>query len=211
MVNVIETNTHKPRRQADIREYRRESLLRAALETVAQFDIEGATVARICQQAGASRGLISHYFENKEALLIAALTGLFDDAHALKETIASNTSAPILDRIRGIAHVSFKAPIYRWETVAAWQAFTNRCRYNPAYKAPILASNKKLISILIPLFEMAGKDYELRIAPKDAAVGLIILIDGLWNSLAIDKDALSLEQAMSHCNIYIDGCIKSGQ
>ena len=126
-MNIIETSIRKPRRQADIRIYRRDSLLHAALETVANFDIEGATVARICAQAGASRGLISHYFENKEELLLAALTGLFDDAQSIKETIASDTSIPILERIRSIAHVSFKSPIYSWETAAAWQAFTNRC------------------------------------------------------------------------------------
>ena len=209
-MTIIETITRKPRRQADIRAYRRDSLLAAALITVANFDIEGATVARICAQAGASRGLISHYFDNKEELLVAALTGLFDDAQSIKEYIAADTSVTTLERIRRIAHVSFKDPIYSWETAAAWQAFTNRSRYNPAYRAPIRASNQQFINSLIPLFESASEQHDLRIDAQDAAVGLVILIDGLWNSLATDKDALRLQQAMSHCDIYIEGCVKRG-
>lgn len=207
-MTISETSIRKPRRQADIRAYRCDSLLRAALETVANFDIEGATVARICAQAGASRGLISHYFDNKEELLVAALTGLFDDAHSIKETIAGDTSITVLERIRSIAHVSFKEPIYSWETAAAWQAFTNRSRYNPAYQAPIRDSNQRLINTLIPLFETAAEQHLLRITPKDAAVGLVILLDGLWNSLSTNKDSLRLKQAMAHCDIYIEGCFK---
>lgn len=210
-MSISETSIRKPRRQADIRAYRRDSLLRAALETVSNFDIEGATVARICTQAGASRGLITHYFDSKEDLLVAALTGLFDDAQSIKETIASDTSIAALERIRYIAHVSFKEPIYSWETAAAWQAFTNQSRHNSAYKAPICASNQKLINTLTPLFEAASEQHSLRIAPKDAAVGLVILLDGLWNSLSTNKDSLRLKQAMSHCDIYIEGCFAPGQ
>lgn len=206
-MNRSETTNHKPRRHADTRVYRRHSLLHAALVTVAKFDIEGATVARICTQAGASRGLISHYFDNKEELLVAALTGLFDDAQSIKQNIANDTLISTLDRIRRIAYVSFKAPIYSWETAAAWQAFTNQSRHNLVYRAPIRASKQQFIDILIPIFESALKPHNLCVAPDDAALGLVILIDGLWNSLATDKDSLRLKQAMSHCDIYIDGCL----
>ncbi|MEM7563600.1 MAG: TetR family transcriptional regulator C-terminal domain-containing protein [Pseudomonadota bacterium] len=203
-----ETVNRKPRRQADIRAYRRSSLLRAALNTVAHFDIEGATVARICAEAGASRGLISHYFDNKEELLVAALTGLFDEAQSIKHQIANDPTLDDFDRIRRIAHVSFKEPIFSWETAAAWQAFTNRSRYNAAYRAPIRASNYQFIDILTPLFKAASAQSPLRIKPAEAAMGLVILIDGLWNSLATDKDKLKLKQAMSQCDIYIQGCFK---
>ena len=53
------------RTHSETRLFRQKALLKAALVTVAKFDIEGATVARICAEAGASRGLITHYFANK--------------------------------------------------------------------------------------------------------------------------------------------------
>jgi len=39
-------------------------------------------------------------------------------------------------------------------------------------------------------------------------MGLFILIDGLWNSLATGKDDLKPEQAIVLCDIYIEGCLE---
>ena len=208
-MEALATAPKKPRRrQSEIRAFRRDSLLRAALEIVAEHDIEGATVARICARAGASRGLISHYFKNKEELLVAALHGLFDEAQALKDAIAADSSIDPIERIRRVAHSSFQAPIYCWEMAAAWQAFTNTSRYNSAYQAPIAESTQKSIATVVPLFEQTASKRILRIDADQAAMGLFILIDGLWNSLATGKDGLQTEQAIAHCNIYIDGCLK---
>ena len=204
--------TEKPRvrrRQAEIREFRRTSLLRAALVTVAEFDIEGATVARICARAGASRGLISHYFDSKEDLLVAALRGLFDEAQILKQSIAADRTLPCVERIRRIAHSSFKAPIYSWETAAAWQAFTNASRHSSAYQSAIRQSTQRSVATALPLFQQLASQSLLRGNPADNAMGLFILIDGLWNSLATGKDQLRPAQAIALCDIYIEGCLVS--
>lgn len=208
-MDLAVTNRERPRRQAEIREFRRRSLLRAALATVAEFDIEGATVARICARAGASRGLISHYFSNKEDLLVAALGGLFDEAQALKQEFAADDGKSPLERIRAIAHSSFMPPVFSWETAAAWQAFANASRFRPAFREPLRASSRESAATVAPLFEMLVKQPGLRIDANDAATGLFILIDGLWNRLAGGDQTLSAEQAKKHCDIYIDGCLES--
>ena len=210
MAQNITAAAAKPRRrQADIRAFRRTSLLRAALETVGEFDLEGATVARICERAGASRGLISHYFNNKEDLLLAALITLFDDAQALKASIAADGSVPPFERIRRIAHCSFKPPVYSWEAAAAWQAFTNASRHNPAFRDAICQSTQASVATVRPLFTQIAKTDALRNTPKNAAIGLFIFIDGLWNSLATGKDTLRPKQAIKLCDIYLAGCLES--
>ena len=201
------TEARPRRRQADIREFRRTSLLRAALVTVAEFDIEGATVARICARAGASRGLISHYFSSKEELLVAALRGLFDEARVLKESIAAEVTLAPVERIRRIAHSSFETPIYSWEMAAAWQAFTNASRHNPAYQAAIRQSTQQSVATVIPMFDQLAQGQKLRGGTSECAMGLFILIDGLWNSLATGKDDLKPQQAITLCDIYIEGCL----
>ncbi len=207
METAIPVTAKTRRRQADIREFRRRSLLRSALETLAEQDIDGATVALICARADASRGLIGHYFSSKEELLVAALRGLFDEAQKLKTEIACDESLSALERIRRIAHSSFKAPIYRWETAAAWQAFTNASRYNPAFREPIRESTQQSVNTVEPLFRQLASETRLRVEAPEAAMGLFILIDGLWNSLATGKDDLRPARAIEHCNIYIEGCL----
>ncbi|WP_261843285.1 TetR family transcriptional regulator [Aliamphritea ceti] len=198
----------KPMTKAETRAIREKSLLRAALVTVARYGIEGATVARICSEAGASRGLISHYFVSKDALLIAALQGLFDEAQTLKENIAADQSLPLTERIRGIAHSSFQAPVYSWEMAAAWQAFTNACRFTPLYLEPIQDSTEQFNDTVRLLFIALGDEQNLAVSPAAAARGLFILIDGLWNSLATGKDDMTPEEATQMCDVFISGCLQ---
>ena len=199
-----------PRRrsQAENRKYRRNSLLRAAIVAVAKYDIAGATVERICTQAGASRGLIAHYFESKEDLLLSALTHWFDLSLSTKEKISQNPELTAEQKIREIAYASFDPPSYSWENAAAWQAFTNASRYDAAYAEPIRNASRSSNAIVAPLFAQAAEDLGITIDAMKSAVGLYILDDGLWNSLATGKDDLTVDQAKACCDIYIDGCLK---
>lgn len=194
--------------QAENREYRRASLLQAAIITVARYDIEGATVERICSEAGASRGLIAHYFDSKETLLLAALENWFNTALGIKTHIAQDTSLSAEERIREIAYSSVSPPTYSWEIAAAWQAFTNASRHNPAYAKPIRNASRYATKLIAPLFSQAADDLGIELDAKDAAMGLYILDDGLWNSLATGKDRLTLTKARACCDRYIDGCLK---
>lgn len=207
-MTAVSDMRHRPVPKAETRAMREKSLLQAALVTVARYGIEGATVARICTEAGASRGLISHYFSSKEALLVAALQGLFDEAQVLKVAFAEDTSLPLAERIRRIAHSSFQAPVYRWEMAAAWQAFTNACRFTPQYLEPIQASTEQFNQTVRPLFTALGREQTLAVSPASASRGLFILIDGLWNSLATGKDDITPEDARVLCDVYINGCMK---
>ena len=174
---------------------------------MARYDIEGATVERICSQAGASRGLIAHYFESKESLLLAALESWFHTALEIKTHIAEDTSMHAEQRIREIAYASISPPTYSWEIASAWQGFTNASRHNPAYAKPIRDASRYVNKLVAPLFAEAADDLGVELDAEVAAMGLYILDDGLWNSLATGKDKLTLAKARACCDRYIDGCL----
>jgi len=52
-------------------ESRRAQILEGARRTLARYDCNGATVARLEEAAGLSRGAIFHYFDDKEDLFLA--------------------------------------------------------------------------------------------------------------------------------------------
>ena len=60
-----------PKVSAEHKEARREQILAGAQRTFARHGYEGATVARLEEETGLSRGAIFNYFENKEALFVA--------------------------------------------------------------------------------------------------------------------------------------------
>jgi len=60
-----------PKVTEEHKEARREQILAGAQRAFAQHGYEGATVARLEEETGLSRGAIFNYFESKEALFIA--------------------------------------------------------------------------------------------------------------------------------------------
>src|SRR5688500_19936811 len=60
-----------PKVSEEHKEARREQILAGAQRAFARHGYEGATVARLEEETGLSRGAIFNYFENKEALFIA--------------------------------------------------------------------------------------------------------------------------------------------
>ncbi|HYK07728.1 MAG TPA: helix-turn-helix domain-containing protein [Gaiellaceae bacterium] len=59
-----------PKVSAEHKEARREQILAGAQRAFARLGYEGATVARLEEETGLSRGAIFNYFENKEALFV---------------------------------------------------------------------------------------------------------------------------------------------
>ncbi len=64
--------TQPTRRQRQARE-RREQLVDTALSVFAEKGFRGASVKELSEAAGVAQGLFYHYFEDKEALLLAAV------------------------------------------------------------------------------------------------------------------------------------------
>ncbi len=199
----------RPRTQPEIRAYRRQTLLRAALEAVARHDIAGATVDRICGLAGASRGLIGHYFSGKEELLVATLEAWFDEGLQNKREVAARTGLDARQKLGVIVRLSFTPPTYRPEVIGAMQAFVNASRSKPAFRAPLKAFSQSWRKLVAPLFTEAANSGGTTCNAEQAAVGLLMLLDGLWGSLAVGKDGITIEQAIKICEDYIDHSLRA--
>jgi TetR/AcrR family transcriptional regulator, transcriptional repressor of aconitase len=66
---------------------RRQAILAGARTCFARYGYEGATVRRLEEQTGLSRGAIFHHFRDKESLFLAVAE---DDATAMVETVTRN-------------------------------------------------------------------------------------------------------------------------
>src|SRR3954470_4061307 len=76
-----------PRVSQDHLDARRRQILAGARTCFARFGYEGATVRRLEQEIGLSRGAIFHHFRDKDSLFLAVAE---DDAAAMVETVADN-------------------------------------------------------------------------------------------------------------------------
>jgi len=76
-----------PKVSPDRLEARRRQILAGARACFARYGYEGATVRRLEEETGLSRGAIFHHFRDKDSLFLAVAE---DDAAAMVETVARN-------------------------------------------------------------------------------------------------------------------------
>jgi excisionase family DNA binding protein len=78
---------------------RRQKIVQAALETIAEHGVQGATVSRIAKGAGITSAALYSHFENRQAILLAALDVVYDQVF---DSLWSPTSDDPIERLRQI-------------------------------------------------------------------------------------------------------------
>jgi AcrR family transcriptional regulator len=89
-----------PRVSQDQLDARRQEILAAARAAFARYGYEGATVRRLEEQTGLSRGAIFHHFRDKDSLFLAVAE---DDAATMVETVARNGLVQVMRDLLGQA------------------------------------------------------------------------------------------------------------
>ena len=80
-------------------EARKQEIVRAALETIAEHGVQGATVSRIAKGAGITSAALYSHFENRQAILLAALDVVYEQVF---DSFRSSSSSDPVQRLREI-------------------------------------------------------------------------------------------------------------
>jgi TetR/AcrR family transcriptional repressor of bet genes len=194
----------RPHTQVEINEYRRLLLIESTIKSMAQLGVAGTTVRSICAEAGTSRGLIAHYYANKEELVAEAFRHLFTTVSRQVMAAQTRTGGTPLDRLKAIPKFVFSPPVFTDLNRAAFLAFWHEIRFNPAVRKVNGELYLDYTRRTEALFAMAATQCEVDIDHHSAAIGLVALIDGLWLELSIDDKVVSRGKAIDLCLRYID-------
>ncbi|MBA3449511.1 MAG: TetR family transcriptional regulator, partial [Pseudaminobacter sp.] len=114
----------KFRREGEDR--RRQVLIDATLDCIAERGVQGATVRAIALKADVTAGLIRHYFPGKEELLQAAYTTVVGRmTEQAKAAILSEQPDP-LQRLAAFVGANLRPPITDERVFALWASFIGR-------------------------------------------------------------------------------------
>ncbi|MCA3560837.1 MAG: TetR family transcriptional regulator C-terminal domain-containing protein [Aestuariivirga sp.] len=173
---------------------RRALLVEASIACLAKGGIQGFTVDNICAEAGTSRGLITHHFGSKNALLAAAYAAIYGK---LLENLDRAEQAP--ESIDGLVGMMFADSFLSRDYLNVWLALWGEIAVNPALQLEHrknYALYRERIARAISAFAR-GKG--VTIDSYDVATILISLVDGLWLEQCIDQSLLSLDRAKDLC------------
>jgi AcrR family transcriptional regulator len=179
----------RAREAADVR---RQSLIDAAAESLAEHGVAGTSVRSICARAGVSPGLLTHYFAGVDALIAETYRVTAERVAATLEKAVEQAGSDSRARAAAFLTASFRPPIAEPALFATWLAFWSAIKSNPAIAAIHRETYKNYRGQLEQLLRRCG------ISPVEAgaaAMGLSALVDGLWLELSLDPVPVSRDAA----------------
>lgn len=170
---------------------RRQELRRAAVAVMQREGAAGTTLEKVAVEAGASKGIVLHYFRNKQELFEHAMR----EANAgLRDSVAQrlkNAETPF-QRLWGIIDENLGAAAFRAPHGHAWLSLCAEAPREPQLariqKVIHARMHSNLLSALRPI--VAEQD------AKAIALTISALIDGLWVRLGIGDTSIDYETAL---------------
>ncbi len=160
-------------------ERRRDDLIAAALQLVAEGGAQAATVRAIADRAGVTSGLIRHYFQTKEDLTRAAYQRLMELMIAGSSDVLAEAPVDPAARLAAFVLASVSPPVVDPVAVGLWAGFLHDVRRDPAmrevHSATYLGFRDRLQSLIAALPRTATPDQLRR-----EAIACNAVIDGLW-------------------------------
>jgi len=181
------------REAADVR---RQALIEATARCLAEKGVGGTSVRAICARAGVSSGLLTHYFEGVDALILATYADVGTRVSAALDAAIEAAGDDPHDRLRACLQANFREPILDPDLLATWIAFWSLVKSDPAIAAvhaDVYGGTRAQLEALLQAAAPALSPSQTRIA----AISLSALVDGLWLELCLDRSTFSPEEAQA--------------
>ena len=163
-----------------ISEIRRQELIEAAYQLLITEGLQSLTVERVARQAGVSKGIIHHYFRDKQQLIEAALVHLstFPGGVTFGRLRSAHTPA---ERIWAIVASNLRTEVFQPSVCRAWLALCSDASEYPEAKKTV----KQYYAIMEKEFVAALATLLPEDEADTVAADLVALLDGLWLRNAI--------------------------
>jgi AcrR family transcriptional regulator len=181
------------REAADVR---RQALIEATARCLAEKGVGGTSVRAICAQAGVSSGLLTHYFDGVDALILATYADVGTRVSAALDAAIEAAGDDPRERLRACLTANFRPPILDPDLLATWIAFWSLVKSDPriaAVHADVYGSTRAQLEEMLKAAAPALTPAQTRIA----AISLTALVDGLWLELCLDRSTFSPQEAQT--------------
>ncbi|CAN7639840.1 transcriptional regulator BetI [Rhizobium sp. LjRoot254] len=178
---------------------RRKELRRAAVIVMRREGAAGTTLEKVAIEAGASKGILLHYFRNKQELFEQAMR---EANLALRNRVAERMkrAETPFQRLWAVIDENLGENAYKAPNGHAWLSL---CAEAP--REPQLARIQKVIharmhsNLMSGLVPLMGKPDAKRLA-----LSLSALIDGLWVKLGIGDTTVSSRMALDMAYRFLE-------
>ncbi|MBH3410847.1 TetR family transcriptional regulator C-terminal domain-containing protein [Pseudomonas putida] len=193
-------------------ELRKANLVEATLACLKRHGFQGASIRKICAEAGVSVGLISHHYSGKDELVAEAYMAVTGRVmHLLREAMAQ--AAPnARERLSAVFGGSFSAELLDPQLLDAWLAFWGAVKtaeaINQVHDHSYGEYRRELRTLLA---ELAREEGWQHFDADLAAISLSALLDGLWLESGLNPGTFTPAQGVQICEAWVDGLQAGGR
>ena len=183
---------------------RRQQLIDATIESVAQKGLQATTINSISKNAGMSSGIISHYFGGKQGLIEATVRYLLSN---LKDDLTSKVDEKTTptQRLMFIVESNFALVQQRKDTTRTWLSFWAQSMHDKELHRLQNVNSKRLQSNLTVSFKQLMPLAQATLAAELTAA----MIDGLWlRAVLSQSDENQFKHSESLAKNYVHSLIK---
>lgn len=179
-------------------EIRRAELRRAAFAVLQQQGMAGATLEKVAAQAGASKGIVLHYFRNKQEVF----------EHAMREANAQLMESIVLrmrqarspqERLFAIIDGNFAEHFFQPSVCQGWLSLCAAVPHDKTLARIQRVIHARMRSNLVSALKdlVAARDIEA------TALGITTLIDGLWLRRSLQGERFTRREALEQMEDYV--------
>ena len=165
-------------RQADHVE-RRRLFAAAALSVISRDGLEGLTLREVAREAGFTTGALTHYFQSKDEMLIAASEQAAEQVRAPMEEVALESSAR--EALRHLLYTALPTTTVMKARWRFWVAFWERAAHSPQVNRVMQERYREWSGRIASLIRRAQEQGEAHtnLDADLAARELVALVDGI--------------------------------
>ncbi len=192
------------RKRTASREVRRQQLIDATIDSIAQYGLSATTMATITKFADLSPGIVNFHFQSKDRLLVEAVGYLADEHHLLWQKLYAQTGPSARERLSALIESDYHPDICNRKKLTVWFAFYGEKKYRDAYRKRCGNIDEDRISETARLCRQIKDEgnYE-HVDASMFAQSLEAFTDGLWLNILLYPKTFSRQRAKDECFAYL--------
>src|SRR5699024_4555628 len=165
----------------------------------------------ICAEAGISVGLISYYYDGKEALIADVYEEIANSLQATLQREVEQTGGDARQRLSAFIRAAFLPVNPNTDLMQAWLSFWSMTRRSERLAAVHDRTYDAYLRLLERLIAETARDNgRPNMDVRLAAIGLSGLLDGLWVEWCLNPETFTPQEGVRLCETCLDGLLSGG-
>ena len=194
------------RRNAGVSSRTEQAILKAAIKTIARYSLSGTTIQLVAQAAKVVAGTVILRFQNKDALLAAAMQSVALDFEQARRAAIDSANGSASAALSALIDMSLDPAVSDPAKVAVWYAFWGEARARQMYMERISALDKAYQQDLERLCReliSAGKYPHLN--AEAVAMGFAGILEWQWQEILVSGPDFDRANAHRVARAYLAG------